>query len=152
MHLRLREDMPGQLGVIMIDIDDFKGFNDRFGHQAGDEVLRSVVGALRQVVRRSDVLARYGGEEFCLVVPHATTETLAAAGERLRPHIEEHDVDLGAHGHQHVTASFGCALARRGDSAGDAVKLVAAAGAALYEARHAGGNRVAPAPRPLTSH
>src|SRR5262249_41716235 len=110
VHLRLREEMPGYLGVIMIDIDDFKGFNDRFGHQAGDDVLRSVGATLRQVVRRSDVLARYGGEEFCLVVPHATMETLAAAGERLRTTIEGHNVDLGPLGRQHVTASFGCAL------------------------------------------
>ena len=79
----------------MIDIDDFKGFNDRFGHQAGDEVLRSIGARCGKVVRRSDVLARYGGEEFCLVVPHATPETLAAAGERLRAHIEAHQVDLG---------------------------------------------------------
>ena len=98
VHSRLRDEVPGQLGVIMIDIDNFKGFNDRFGHPAGDEVLRSVGASLRQVVRRSDVLCRYGGEEFCLVVPHATFETLAAAGERLRAHIEGHNVDLGVQG------------------------------------------------------
>jgi diguanylate cyclase len=151
VHLRLREEMPGYLGLIMIDIDDFKSFNDRFGHQAGDEVLRSVAASLRQVVRRSDVLARYGGEEFCLVVPHATTETLASAGERLRAHIEGHRVDLGRLGHQHVTASFGCALLPEITSPEDAPRLVAAADTQLYAAKHAGRNRVAIAADPFVS-
>jgi diguanylate cyclase (GGDEF)-like protein len=151
VHARLREDMPGHLGLIMIDIDDFKGFNDRFGHQAGDEVLRSLGASLRQVVRRSDVLARYGGEEFCLVVPHATTETLGAAGERLRSHIEAHDVDLGSQGRRHVTASFGCALLADVTSADDAAKLVAAADVQLYSAKNAGRNRVAIAAGPVAT-
>ena len=151
VHLRLRDDMPGWLGVIMLDIDDFKSFNDRFGHQAGDEVLRSVSASLRQVVRRSDVLCRYGGEEFCLVVPHATTETLAAAGERLRAHIESHEVDLGPLGHQHVTASFGCALLAEVVSADDAARLVAAADVQLYSAKNAGRNRVAIADSPVVT-
>jgi diguanylate cyclase (GGDEF)-like protein len=151
VHLRLRGDLPGQLGVIMIDIDSFKGFNDRFGHQAGDEVLRSVGVALSQVVRRSDFMARYGGEEFCLVVPHATTETLAAAGERLRQTIEAHDVDLGPLGHQHVTASFGCALLADVTRHDDGVKLVAAADVQLYAAKNAGRNRVAIAADPFVS-
>ena len=151
VHLRLRDDLPGYLGVIMIDIDDFKGFNDRFGHQAGDEVLRSIGSALRKVVRRSDVLARYGGEEFCLVVPHATPETLAAAGERLRAHIEAHQVDLGPAGHQHVTASFGCALLADVTSPEDAVKLLAAADAQLYRAKHGGRNRVVIAADPIAA-
>jgi diguanylate cyclase (GGDEF)-like protein len=151
VHLRLREDMPGHLGLIMIDIDDFKGFNDRFGHQAGDEVLRSVGASLRQVVRRSDMLCRYGGEEFCLVVPHATTDTLAAAGERLRAHVEAHEVDLGPAGRRHVTASFGCALLADVTSAEDAVQLVAAADMQLYAAKNAGRNRVCVAEDPVVS-
>jgi len=151
VHLRLRDDLPGHLGVIMIDIDSFKGFNDRFGHQAGDEVLRSLGLALSQVVRRSDFMARYGGEEFCLVVPHATTETLAAAGERLRQTIETHDVDLGSLGHQHVTASFGCALLADVTGHDDGLKLVAAADVQLYAAKNAGRNRVAIAADPLVS-
>jgi diguanylate cyclase (GGDEF)-like protein len=151
VHLRLRDDLPAQLGVIMIDIDNFKSFNDRFGHQAGDEVLRSVGSALSQVVRRSDFMARYGGEEFCLVVPHATTETLAAAGERLRQTIEEHDVDLGPLGRQHVTASFGCALLAEVTAADDATKLVAAADVQLYVAKKSGRNRVAIAADPFVS-
>jgi diguanylate cyclase (GGDEF)-like protein len=150
-HLRLRDDLPGYLGVIMIDIDRFKDFNDRFGHPAGDEVLRSVSAALRNVVRRSDVLARYGGEEFCLVVPHATSETLAAAGERLRAHIEGHYVDLGPQGRQHVTASFGCALLASVTSPDDALKLVAAADTQLYRAKNSGRNRVAIAAQPVVA-
>jgi diguanylate cyclase (GGDEF)-like protein len=151
VHQRLRDELPGYLGVIMIDFDDFKGFNDRFGHPAGDEALRSVAVALRKVVRRSDVLARYGGEEFCLVVPHATHETLAAAGERLRTTIEEHPVDLGPLGIQHVTASFGCALLAEVTAAADADKLVAVADAQLYTAKNTGRNRVAVAPHPVVT-
>jgi diguanylate cyclase (GGDEF)-like protein len=151
VHLRLRDDLPGHLGVIMIDIDNFKSFNDTYGHQAGDEVLRSVAAALRRVVRRSDVLARYGGEEFCLVVPHATSETLSAAGERLRETIEMHEVDLGARGRQRVTASFGCALLAGVTSPDDASKLVAAADAELYAAKNAGRNRVSIAAEPVVT-
>ena len=151
VHLRLRDELPGCLGLIMIDFDNFKGFNDTFGHQAGDEALRSVAAELRKVVRRSDVLARYGGEEFCLVVPHATPETLAAAGERLRATIEAHEIDLGPLGLRHVTASFGCALLADVTTAGDADRLVAVADAQLYTAKHTGRNRVAVAPHPVVA-
>jgi diguanylate cyclase (GGDEF)-like protein len=151
VHQRLREDLPGHLGLIMIDLDGFKGFNDTFGHQAGDEALRSIGGALRRVVRRSDVLARYGGEEFCLVVPYATQETLAAAGERLRTTIEGHGIDLGANGVHHLTASFGCALLADALGADDASTLVAAADVQLYAAKNGGRNRVLVAPDPVAS-
>jgi diguanylate cyclase (GGDEF)-like protein len=151
VHLRLRDDLPGHLGVIMIDIDRFKGFNDRFGHQAGDEVLRSVGSALSRVVRRSDFIARYGGEEFCLVVPHATVETLSAAGERLRHTVEAHAVDLGRLGRQHVTASFGCALLAEVTGADDAARVVAAADVQLYVAKNSGRNCVALAANPFVS-
>ena len=83
--------------------------------------------------------------------PHATTETLAAAGERLRQTIEAHDVDLGSLGHQHVTASFGCALLADVTRHDDGLKLVAAADVQLYAAKNAGRNRVAIAADPFVS-
>jgi diguanylate cyclase (GGDEF)-like protein len=151
-HQRMREELPGQLGVILIDVDDLERFNAALGRGGGDAVLRSIVGALTHAARHSDLLARFGGEEFCVVVPHATPQMLADAAERLRHAIEEHVVDLGPQGRFEVTASFGCATLAEVTAPGDVVKLLAAAGAALYEARHAGGNRVASAPQPLASH
>jgi diguanylate cyclase (GGDEF)-like protein len=140
---RLREDMPGCLGVILLDIDRLGRFNDMLGHAGGDDVLRSVSGALKASTRAAEMLARYGGEEFCLVVPHATPESLAEAAERLRVAIEEHEIDLGAMGSWKVTASFGCALLPHVTAASDAAKLMAAADAQLYRARKSGGNSVA---------
>jgi diguanylate cyclase (GGDEF)-like protein len=150
-HQRMRAELPGQLGVILIDVDDLQRFNDMLGHDGGDAVLRSLVSALTHAARHSDLLARFGGEEFCVVVPHATPQMLLDAAERLRHAVEEHVVDLGRHGTFSVTASFGCATLTEVTSPGDVRKLLAAAGAALYEARHAGGNRVASAPHPLAS-
>ena len=98
VHQRLRGPLPGHLGLLMIDVDHFKRFNDAFGHLAGDEVLRSVAAALKHAARESDVLARYGGEEFCLVVPDASREALVRAGERLRAAVESLEVDLGPQG------------------------------------------------------
>jgi diguanylate cyclase (GGDEF)-like protein len=151
VHQRLRDELPGSLGLIMIDVDYFKTFNDTYGHPAGDEALRTVAAALRKVVRRSDVLARYGGEEFCLVVPHATYETLAAAGERLRATIEAQEIDLGPLGRRHVTASLGCALLAEVTGVGDTDRLVAVADAQLYTAKQTGRNRVAIAPHPVVA-
>ena len=151
LHQRLRDDLPGYLGLVMIDIDDLKGFNDRFGHQAGDAVLRALGVTLRQAVRRSDIVARYGGEEFALVVPHATFETLAAAAERLRAMIQWQAIDLGAGGRQRVTASFGCAFLSDVTGLDDAERLIAAADAQLYEAKRAGRNRVAIAREPVAA-
>jgi diguanylate cyclase (GGDEF)-like protein len=145
-HQRMREDLPGRLGVILIDVDGLGRFNDLAGRDGGDTVLRTVVATLTRAVRHSDLLARFGSEELCVVVPHATPQMLADAGERLRLAIEQQEVDLGPHGRFHVTASFGCATLDEVTSPGDVVKLLAAAGAALYEARRAGGNRVAGAP------
>ena len=79
-HQRLREDLPGFLGVILIDVDRFGRLSEMLGRGGGDAVLRAVAGALGDAVRHSDLLGRYGGEEFCLVVPHATTDVLADAG------------------------------------------------------------------------
>jgi diguanylate cyclase (GGDEF)-like protein len=129
--------------VILIEIDGFSRFDGLVGRDGAESVLRSVVGALAEAARHSDVLARFGGEELCLVVPHATPEMLAEAAERLRSAVERHEVYLGPTGSLDVTASFGCAWLPSVTAPGDVVKLIAAAGAELYRAKHAGGNRVA---------
>jgi diguanylate cyclase (GGDEF)-like protein len=150
-HQRLREELPGHLGVILIELDRLDRVNELLGHDGGDAVLRSFIDALSHAARHSDMLGRFGGGEFCLVVPNATPEMLADAGERLRAAVEAHAVDLGSAGSWKVTASFGCACLPEVTAPGDVVKLIAAAGAELYHAKQAGGNSVAVAPLPVVS-
>jgi diguanylate cyclase (GGDEF)-like protein len=148
--LRLREDLPGRLGVILVDVDRLGQFTEMLGHQAGDEVLRSVAGVLRQATRDSDMLGRYGRERFCIVVPHAEPDTIADAAHRLRGAVEGHNLDLGTLGQWSVTASLGCAYQRMSEP-GDLAKLMAAADAQLYRAKRAGGNQVAVAFEPAAA-
>jgi diguanylate cyclase (GGDEF)-like protein len=149
-HQRLREELPGHLGVVLIELDGLDRFNELLGHDGGDAVLRSFIDTLSRAARHSDMLGRFGGGEFCLVVPNATPEMLADAGERLRAAVEAHEVGLGE-GRWKVTASFGCACLPEVTAPGDVVKLISAAGAELYRAKQAGGNRVAVAPLPFVS-
>jgi len=140
--LRLREDLPGALGVILIDVDRLGQFSEMLGHTAGDEVLRAVGGVLRSSTREADMLGRYGRERFCVVVPHATPETIAEAADRLRGSVEAHQIDLGVLGQWSVTTSLGCAYQKM-TGRGDLAELMTSADAQLYQAKRAGGNRVA---------
>lgn len=83
----MREREP--LTVMLIDVDHFKGYNDRYGHQAGDDVLRRVARAVRVAARTSDVVARYGGEEFVILAPGLDESSTAALGERIRATVEQ---------------------------------------------------------------
>ncbi len=129
-----------QLAVIMIDIDHFKQFNDKFGHDGGDAVLRALGGFLKNHVRRSDIVCRFGGEEFALILSPSTTEGALSRAEKIRAAIGRLKVhhanqDLGA-----ITLSFGVAIFP--DNAGDSASLIKAADVALYQAKHQGRNRV----------
>jgi diguanylate cyclase (GGDEF)-like protein len=150
VQLRLREDLPGLLGVILIDVDRLGQFTEMLGHTAGDEVLRHVAAALRKSAREADMLGRYGRERFCIVVPHAMPDTIQDAAQRLREAVESHEIDLGDLGQWSVTASLGCAY-QRINGPGDLGKLMTAADAQLYQAKRAGGNRVAVAFEPATA-
>lgn len=122
------------LSLIMIDIDDFKKYNDFFGHQQGDLVLRAVARTFREGVRVSDVVARYGGEEFAVILPETDREGGLAIAEKLRQAVERQDFS-----HARVTISTGVASY---PSDGQSPKtLVAAADAALYAAKRLGKNR-----------
>jgi diguanylate cyclase (GGDEF)-like protein len=125
-----------QVGLIMIDLDDFKAVNDTYGHQQGDVVLKHVAHALRDTSRDADSPARYGGEEMALILPHTDLDGSYAIAERLRSTIENLRIP-GPDGPLRVTASLGVAAS----SAGDKDLLIAEADAALYAAKRQGKNR-----------
>jgi diguanylate cyclase (GGDEF)-like protein len=134
------------LGLVMVDLDDFKQVNDRHGHQQGDEVLAAVAAVLRDFSRDIDAPARYGGEELAVVLPQTDAEGAAQLAERMREAVESLRVPrVGGRGSLRVTASFGVAAVP--ESASDREELVAAADAALYRAKRGGKNRVERAER-----
>ncbi|MCX7279567.1 MAG: GGDEF domain-containing protein [Burkholderiales bacterium] len=126
------------LGVIMVDADHFKKVNDQHGHDAGDQVLVAIVGRMTSQLRASDSLARWGGEEFLCVLPGVQMDGLQARAERIRRAIADHPVSCQTHS-LNITASLGIALMREQESFEDTVKR---ADQALYQAKHAGRNRV----------
>ena len=133
------------LGLLMIDIDHFKQFNDLYGHPAGDRTLVTVASALAQQMRRAeDMVARFGGEEFAVLLPHTDLNAAAYLAERLRASIEEIAIAHQASRWGHVTVSIGCAVFTPSaeHSAQDHLQLLAAADHALYQAKEAGRNRV----------
>jgi diguanylate cyclase (GGDEF)-like protein len=127
------------LGLVMLDIDNFKAVNDTYGHQVGDRVLAEVAGVLREYSREIDEPARYGGEELAVVLPGTDLEGAYNLAERVRAGIEALEFPLDGRGTLRVTASFG--VAALPESAHDQSSLIAAADAALYEAKRSGKNR-----------
>ena len=126
------------IGLIMLDIDDFKAVNDTYGHPQGDAVLRHVARVLQENSRDADSPARYGGEELSLILPHTDLEGAHAIAERIRAAVEGLRVArTDGDGVLRITASVGVAASTDGDKAA----LIADADAALYEAKRAGKNR-----------
>jgi diguanylate cyclase (GGDEF)-like protein len=128
------------LSLMLLDLDDFKLINDRFGHLTGDSVLRVLSQILKGAIREIDCAARYGGEEFAIILPGTTAEGAARLGERVRMAIAERPVRHGEDRVVSVTASFG--IATMPNDGSTQVELVAAADAALYQAKRAGKNRI----------
>ncbi len=130
------------LGLIMLDIDYFKRYNDHYGHVAGDHCLRQVAQILtEQVQRPSDLVARYGGEEFAVIAPTTDVRGLEQLAEKLRLAIVQAHIAHALHSCGHVTASFGVAIAiPNGENRPE--QLVQAADQALYHAKAAGRNQV----------
>ena len=129
------------LGLIMLDLDNFKQVNDEHGHMQGDLVLREVGRVLRETARDVDEPARYGGEEMAVVLPQTDLEGAYQFAERVRKRIEALQVRrLDGSGNVRVTASLGVAAFSAG-APQDRDDLVAAADAALYRAKRAGKNR-----------
>ena len=122
MAMARRDGRP--LTIALADLDHFKAFNDRHGHQAGDQMLSTFASTVRAAMRASDSMARWGGEEFAISLPHCTGEKAVSVLDRLR---QLTPLDQ--------TCSIGCAT---WDGVESAEQLVARVDAALYEAKHAG--------------
>lgn len=128
------------LSVLMIDVDHFKRFNDSFGHDAGDVVLRAVSGILKESFRKTDLPCRLGGEEFLVILPECDGEAAFKVAEQLRLKISELVLFHQGKALDKVTASIG--VASWPEPFTDEGLLVSAADAALYAAKHAGRNQV----------
>jgi diguanylate cyclase (GGDEF)-like protein len=132
------------VSLVMVDIDHFKQFNDRHGHQVGDLVLQTVAHTLHEAVRTMDIVARYGGEEFSLIFPETRKEDAARIAERLRRSVAETAVDAGTGEPLRVTISLGVATFPQ--DARDIRELIAKADQAMYRAKGNGRNQVVAAP------
>lgn len=128
------------LAVMLLDIDHFKDFNDRWGHEAGDLVLKNVTYAIRAVVRGSDIVARHGGEEFVVVLPEADRDIALARAEAVRREIAGLQLTYGGRSLGNITASIGIALSRELHETPEG--MVRIADLAMYEAKQSGRNRV----------
>jgi two-component system, cell cycle response regulator len=126
--------------LLILDIDFFKKLNDTYGHQGGDEALRTVGALLRQEVRPIDRAARYGGEEFVIILPETDGESAAVVGERLRTAIRSHLIPVSPTQSINITISLGCATFPINADSEDA--LISAADQALYIAKRSGRDRV----------
>lgn len=141
LMLRLHEEVSRAvryqqpLSLILLDLDGFKAINDRWGHGAGDEVLKQVVQLLASQSRRDSVVARYGGDEFIALLPSTTKAAAIVYAERMRAIIERYPFPYGP-----LTASFG--VAGIPDDPGSVSDLIKSADHALYEAKRQGRNVV----------
>lgn len=127
-------------GLLLVDLDDFKAVNDRFGHRAGDEVLRQFARILTHDMRDVDTVARYGGDEFSVILPDVSDEGARFVANRIAEAVRNHkfrlpDLEIP----QQLTASIGVALCPADERAPD--QLMRAADLALYQAKQRGKNR-----------
>jgi len=130
----------GVTGLMILDVDFFKRYNDSFGHPAGDQVLKLLAGLMKQACRSYDFPARVGGEEFAVVLPGTTRESAFVVAERLRRSVQR-----AVWPNRPVTISIGVALAAKGESASS---LLERADVALYHSKRDGRNRVTVAGEP----
>jgi len=135
----LRQHQP--LSLLMVDVDNFKAYNDANGHLGGDECLKRIATAVSSEMRANDLVARYGGEEFAVILPNQSLKGAASVAERIRTRVEQLQVPNRLAPSQRVTVSIGAAtaIASPENSASD---LVAIADEALYRAKHMGRNRI----------
>ncbi|MES9878644.1 MAG: DUF484 family protein [Candidatus Sedimenticola sp. 1PA] len=137
----IRYDQP--LSCIFIDADHFKRVNDRYGHAAGDAVLREVALRIKECLRVSDIATRYGGEEFALLLPQTDAAMALHLAERIRQRIDGKTIDIGSDKQIHITVSCGVnemdSHQQESEEAGQ--NLLSQADEALYQAKNQGRNR-----------
>jgi diguanylate cyclase (GGDEF)-like protein len=128
------------VSLLMIDVDDFKGFNDRFGHPAGDFALRKIADLLRTCARTTDTLARYGGEEFAVILPESTPGGALMVAERIKSEVAGHNFINNSSDQVQLTVSIGIYSSDCGEVTED--QMVSLADEASYAAKKSGKNRV----------
>jgi polar amino acid transport system substrate-binding protein len=130
----LADRYESSFGVIMVDIDHFKNINDTFGHQVGDEVLKTFASILLNSSRKSDIAGRWGGEEFLIIAPNATKESITTFAENLRAEIEKFQFEkIGQ-----LSISLGASIYQENESIEELIKR---ADKALYTSKKRGRNR-----------
>jgi diguanylate cyclase (GGDEF)-like protein/PAS domain S-box-containing protein len=135
----MRQKQP--LSLLMVDVDNFKAYNDTNGHLGGDECLKRIASAVASEMRANDLVARYGGEEFAVILPNQSLKGAAIVAERIRCRVERLQVPNASAATGLVTVSIGAATAVASPDT-TARQLVAIADAALYRAKHMGRNRI----------
>ncbi|MEA2337252.1 MAG: hypothetical protein QOE82_1259 [Thermoanaerobaculia bacterium] len=137
LEIERADRYPERFGILILDLDRFKKYNDTYGHLAGNDALQRVARAIREAVRAVDFPARYGGEEFAVILPQIDAPALAAIAERIRASVEAMPAPPGG---AQVTISIGAAMFPDDGTAADA--LFRAADERLYAAKEGGRNRV----------
>ncbi|MFO7622766.1 MAG: sensor domain-containing diguanylate cyclase [Anaerolineales bacterium] len=140
-QIRLMKRMGRPLSLLLVDIDDFKQYNDRYGHLAGDQVLINIASLLSQNIRASDIIARFGGEEFVVILPDTTGPAALQLAERLRLAIKVHPWEA-----DRLTISLGAATLEFTErslenESGDHTRLFSEADRALYYSKSKGRDR-----------
>jgi len=129
------------LSVLMLDVDQFKHFNDTWGHAAGDEALKAVASAIKQSVRQGEIVARYGGDEFVVLFPETRADTAVSRGDKIRLRVPP--IVAGGRGReQTVPVTISVGVASLPADGIDGFEVLNQADMRLYEAKHAGRNAV----------
>jgi diguanylate cyclase (GGDEF)-like protein len=129
------------LTIMMIDIDDFKGCNDTYGHLAGDAAMMQIAGLIKKQTRTSDVVARYGGEEFMVILPETTIEEASFVAERIRQAIEAHPF-VSEEGAPMASLTVTIGLSSLPERASTKKDLIRTADIAMYKGKTSGKNKV----------
>jgi diguanylate cyclase (GGDEF)-like protein len=140
LEMRRAQRHGRPFSAILLDIDHFKRFNDNFGHEAGDLVLRELAGVLKRSGRGSDVASRWGGEEFLLLLPECPLDVAVRKAEELRQQVAKLELEYDNRALGEVTVSLG--VAAFPDNAQGAEALLRCADEAMYKAKRAGRDRV----------